>query len=154
MQWRTLEGFWKWVTQQSSIFNLFPSVLETTIWILKSKEDIPNICLMHYLKQSPSTGLLKTGGLDMAASDSRGPGDFKSHGHHTVINQTVLGSEKLKTDMVERKCLYIGCFKIHVYWLWPSCTDCQFVLQVFAFYRKNCCGNSFSHSTWAWPHLL
>lgn len=75
---------------------------------------------MHYPKQLPVIGLLKTGeAWTQLPLTTRGFGESKSHGHYTIMNQTVLESEKLKTDMVERKCLYIVffSFKIHVYWL-------------------------------------
>lgn len=98
---------------------------------------------------------------------TRGFGQSKSHGYHTVMNQTVLGSEKLKTDMVERniyiyilRYMFTG-FDIGLFHLLSTTQTqasqvvlTQFVLQVFGFYRKNCCGNSFTHSTWAWPHVL
>lgn len=145
MQWHTLERFWKWVTQQSSILNLFPSVLETTIWILKSKEDIPNVFNALSKTVTRHWPFENRGGVDMAASDYQGFWRIQVSWslHH---NEPDCTGEWETENWHGWKEMLIYCFfffKIHVYWLWhrtfsssvfytnqglPSCTDCQFVV--------------------------
>lgn len=57
------------------------------------------------------------GGLDTAASDYQGIWRVQVSWLSHRNEPDCTGSEKLKIDMVERKCLHIFFFKIHVYWL-------------------------------------